>query len=519
MGPGSRLNQGPSPAAQPLRVAEVEERRIDLASLRVATERTISSGRLDRFLDAPTHGDALRELFGDAARDLTVEEAAGLINSAVAQIDRVVGAQLNAILHHPQFQKLEASWRGVEYLTNCVAGENSVSVQLRVLSLTWKEIERDLERAVEFDQSQIFKKVYEEEFGSPGGSPYGLIIGDYEVEPRPREGHPHDDVEVLRQLSGVAAAAFCPMILGSSPGMFGLQRFSELERVGDVGSVFGLKDFVKWRSFRDTPDSKFIGLAAPRILMRGPHQTAAKSGARFPFREAVGGPTPDRYLWGNAAYAFGEVVIRAYAESGWLADIRGVRRGIEGGGIVTRLPRADFGTDRQGVAVRPPVDASFAEEEEAELHQLGFMSLTPCKGTPYAAFYGTPSTHKPATYSSAEATQSARFSAMLHYTLCVSRFAHYLKVIARDKVGSFDSPGGLQMHLHQWLMNYVTPGVDVPAHIRARMPLRSAEVEVQPDPGKPGAYHCVLRLAPHYQLDELAASLRLDTSLRASQNS
>lgn len=513
----SRLETSrPAASAMLLDEADSPAPITDVARLPVGVSDRIDSAGVDRFLAASGDLAALSEWFGEGSGLLRCDEAARLLSSAVGEIDRLLGDQINAILHHPDFQKLEASWRGIEYLARRAYEENTDAIQVRLLSVSWKEVERDLECAIEFDQSEVFKKIYEDEFGMPGGTPYGLIVGDYEIEPRPRAGHPHDDVEVLRRLSGVAAAAFCPLIVGAAPGMFGLKRFSELERVKEVASVFQLDDFIKWRSFRETMDSRFIGIAAPRVLMRRPHESAGVRRARFPFREEVAGPDPDKYLWGNAAYTMAEVVMRAFAESGWLADIRGVRRDIESGGIVTGLPDLDFDTDRPGVAARPPLDASISEEEEAELHQLGFLSLAACKGTPYAAYYGCSSAHKPAVYSSPEATQNARFSAMLNYTLCVSRFAHHLKVLARDKVGSFNSADECQFFLQRWLTNYVSPDNDASARVRARLPLRSAEVEVQPDPSKPGAYHCVMRLAPHYQLDEIAPSLRLDTSLPAN---
>ncbi|MGH7127225.1 MAG: type VI secretion system contractile sheath large subunit [Planctomycetaceae bacterium] len=460
--------------------------------------------RLQRFLDEADTADAIALWIGDrvyASRRELVER----LGRDVAEIDELLSEQVDAILHDPRFQKLEASWRGLSYLVE-QAGE-AANVKVRVLNATRKELARDLERAIEFDQSTLFRKVYSEEFGTPGGQPFGLLVGDYEVYHHP------EHVEFLKNISKAAAAAFAPFITGVGPAMFGLDDFGGLELPLDLPRTFQQTEYVKWKSLRETEDGRFIGLALPRVLMRPPYEDNGLRNDGFRFVENVAGPNRSRYLWGNAAYALAAVAVRAFAESGWLANIRGVQPGVEGGGLVTGLPSHSFGTDKRGLVPKCSTDVIITDAIEQHLGELGFIPLCDCKDTEYSAFYGNQSIQKPKVYDRLPATINARLSAMLQYMLCVSRFAHYLKIIGRDKVGSFLEARECQSFLQDWLRQYVTAGDDLTDEVKARYPLREGRVEVGELPGKPGSYRSVFHLRPHYQLDELVASIRLVTEL------
>ena len=315
----------------------------------------------------------------------------------------------------------------------------------RVLNANRRELERDFERASEFDQSQVFQKVYENEFGMPGGIPFGVLIADFAVRPFTTPEHPHDDLSFLRSMSRVAAAAFCPTIAGVHPSMFGLDQFSDMDYRVKHAETFEHLDYLKWRTLRDSEDARFLGLALPRVLMRAPYQDDGTRVDGFVFQEEVTGPDRSKLLWGNAAYALGGVLIRTFAEAGWLADIRGVRRDEESGGIVPGLAQYDFSTDAAGLEPRGATDVHVSDELERQLSDLGFISLCHCPDTPYSAFYSTPSLQKPKKYDRANASQNARISSLLQHIFCASRFAHYIKVMGRDRIGSLSGPAELEI--------------------------------------------------------------------------
>lgn len=429
---------------------------------------------------------------------------------AVAEIDRIVHEQLNAVLHVPRFQALEASWRGLQMLVESARQEDSRQVRVRMLNVSWREVQRDFERASEFDNSQIFRKVYEEEFGSPGGIPFSVLIGDYEIRPRPTPEHPYDDVAVLGHMAGVAAAAFCPFVCGAAPSLFGVDNFADLQNTKDLARGFQLPEFVKWRALRKSEDARFIGIAMPRILMREPYDL--KDTAGFCFQEDVAADDVSKYLWGNAAYAWAGVAIRSFARTGWLADIRGTERNRDGGGLVVNLPSFSFGTDRSGVGLRTSTDLIITDQQEATLAKLGFLPLCQCHDTEYAAYYSSQSIQQSAVYDNPVATANANISSMMQYMLCVSRFAHYLKVIARDVVGAATEPEEMQSILDAWIKQYVTPDDSARPEVKAKRPLRQAEITVMQAPGRPGTFQCTFSLLPHYQLDDLTASIRLQTT-------
>jgi type VI secretion system protein ImpD len=374
-------------------------------------------------------------------------------------------------------------------------------------------LERDFERSIEFDQSQLFRKVYDSEFGSPGGEPFGVLVGDYEIHARVSRDHPHDDVRMVEALAGVAAAAFCPIILNASPALFGLDDFSTLEQRLDHERTFDGVDYTKWKSLRAMEDSRFIGLTLPRVLMRTPYVDDGHRVDGFRFQEDVLGPDRGKYLWGGAGFAFASVLLRAFAQAGWLADIRGARRGIEGGGLVLNLPRHNFATESAGLSAKSSTDVVVTEELEKQLSDLGFMSLCESKDTEYSVFYSNQSLQKPVKYDRAAATTNANMSAMLQYMLCVSRFAHYVKVLGRDKIGAFTEYEELEKLLQNWIVKYVTDDSEASPAVKARYPLRDAKVQVEPTPGKPGSYQCKMHLMPHYELDEMEASVRVVAEL------
>jgi type VI secretion system ImpC/EvpB family protein len=483
-----------------------------------------SLSRLDRFLQEASMPRALCLWLGlddSSAPRPDRAEITRRLSRDIARIDDLLAGQVNAILHHPAFQKLEASWRGLSYLVWKLP-END-SIKIRVLNVSWAELVQDQTRALEFDQSQLFRKVYESEFGHPGGEPFGVLLGDYEIHLRPGAEHPYDDLETLSKISGVAAAAFAPFIAGVHPTFFGLDSFTKLERPLSLSRAIDHQvEYLNWRRFRQTEDARFVGLTLPRMLMRLPHEPVDHEGWRLHFREEVGGPDRSKYLWGNAAFAFGAVLIRGFTNSGWLADIRGVRQGIDAsgdkiclddGGLVTGLPVHSFGTDRSGLAIKSSTEVIITDGREKELDELGFIPLCHCQDTEFSAFYTTASVQKPKVYDDPRATVNARLSAMLQYILCVSRFSHYLKVISRDKIGSMASPEDCERYLGEWLRKYTTASDTAGPADRAKYPLREAKVTVRERPDKPGSYHCVIHLRPHFQLDQMFMTMRLTTDL------
>lgn len=433
----------------------------------------------------------------------------------IAYLDKLLNAQLNAILHHPRFQQLEASWRGLQFLAT--RAEDAERTRIRVLSISWAEVTRDISRAIEFDQCQLFRKVYNEEFGTAGGQPYGVLLADYEIHHRPKPDRPHDDIVTLQGLSHIAAAAFAPLVIGTHPTVFGLDSFAGLEMPLNLSDTFRGEEYVKWRSLRDSDDSRFVGLALPRTLMRLPYPDDSGRSDGFRFREDVRGPGHGRYLWGTSVYAFGSVLMRCFSASGWLAEIRGVHQGLEEGGLVSGLATEWFPTNPAGAVPKYPTDVLITDAQEKELTDLGFIPLCACKDTPWAAFYSSASIQQPKTYDRLTANVNARLSATLQYMLCASRFSHYLKVMARDKIGAFISAETCQDFLQNWLRKYCTASDDASPEIRSKYPLREGRVEVREQPGRPGNYFCVMHLQPHFQLDQIAASVKLVTELTTAQ--
>ncbi|HVF51090.1 MAG TPA: type VI secretion system contractile sheath large subunit [Pyrinomonadaceae bacterium] len=423
------------------------------------------------------------------------------INARIAAIDKVLSAQLNEVMHAEEFQRLEASWRGLHHLV--MNSETGTMLKIRVLNATKKELGKDLERAAEFDQSALFKKIYEEEFGMFGGAPYGALIGDYEFNNQPQ------DIALLEKISNVAASAHAPFISAAAPQLFGWDSFTELEGVRDLAKIFERTEFAKYRSFRESEDSRYVGLTLPHTLMRLPYGAETIPTENFNFEEDVDGKDHKKYLWGNAAYSFGTRLTEAFAKYQWTAAIRGV----EGGGLVQGLPTHTFKTDEGDVALKCPTEIAITDRREKEFSDLGFIPLVHCKNTDYAAFFAAQSAQKSKKYDTDAANANARLSTQLQYILAVSRFAHYLKAMMRDKIGSFQTRKNIEDYLNRWITNYVMLDDDAGQEMKAQYPLREARIEVVEVKGKPGVYKAVSFLKPHFQLDELTVSLRLVAEL------
>jgi type VI secretion system protein ImpC len=415
----------------------------------------------------------------------------------IAEIDKKLSSQLNEIMHHADFQKLEASWRGLHYLVH--QSETGENLKIRVLNVSKRDLFKDLERAVEFDQSALFKKVYEDEYGQLGGQPYGMLIGDYEFSRHP------EDIGLLKMVSNVAAASHAPFVAAANPKLFNMERFTELANPRDLAKIFDSVEYAAWKSFRESEDSRYVALTLPHVLGRLPYGQEFKRIDEFNFEEFVDGKDHDKYLWMNAAWAYGARVTDAFAKDGWFARTRGV----EGGGKVEGLPVHTFPTDDGDVAMKCPTEIAISDRREFELSNLGFLPLLHSKNRDFAVFMGTQSCQKPKQYFDPAANANAELSTKLNYIMCVSRFAHYLKVMARDKIGSFMEVGDCQRWLNDWISNYVVTGADISASMKAQYPLAEARVEVQEVKGKPGWYNAVAWLRPHFQLETLTTSFRL----------
>jgi len=416
----------------------------------------------------------------------------------ISEIDQKLSGQLNEILHAPEVQSLEGTWRGLHYLVN--QSETGENLKVRVLNAKKQELYKDLERAVEFDQSSLFKKIYEEEFGQFGGTPYGMLVGDYEF------GRTSEDVGLLKMIAGVASAAHAPFVAAASPKMFGFDNLAEMPNPRDLAKIFEGVEYAPWKSFRESEDSRYVALTLPRVLARLPYGAEFKRVEQFNFEEVVDGRHHSNYCWMSAAWAYAARITDAFAQYGWMARTRGV----EGGGKVEGLPVHTFSTDDGDVAMKCPTEVAISDRREFELSNLGFLPLLHKKGTDIAAFMGAQSCQKPKTYFDPVANANAELSTKFNLILNTSRFAHYLKVMARDKIGSFMELGDCSVWLNDWINQYVVGNPqEVGEATKARCPLADAKVEVRPVKGKPGSYEAIAYLRPHYQLETLTTSMRL----------
>jgi type VI secretion system protein ImpC len=469
------------------------------------TDTIIQNGRLAR---DPTQVARAKQILAEFVNQVAAapkgsvgNDVYSFIVSRISQVDRTISAQMDQIVQNPDFQKFEASWRGLNKLV--MGTETGERLKLKLWVITKQELMDDLERAVEFDQSQLFKKVYEEQYGTYGGTPFSCLMGDFEF------GRDPMDVELATLLSNVAACAHTPFLAAASPGMFNFDSFMELSGPRDLSKLFDGTDAIKWRSFRQTDDSRYFTLTMPHVLMRLPYGANTNPVEGFDYEESVDGTDNTKFCWGNAAYALAQNITTAFSLYGWTAAIRGV----EGGGLVSDLPAYTFKTADGDLAVKCPTEIAITDRREKELSDLGFMSLCYCKNTDYAAFFSAQTTQEPIEYNDNNANANARISARLPYMLNASRFAHYIKSLMRDKIGSFMSRQEVSLYLNSWIAQYILLSDVAPEAVKASFPLREGRVDVSEVPGKPGSYTAVIFLRPFFQLEELTASLRLVATL------
>ncbi|MDC9605083.1 type VI secretion system contractile sheath large subunit [Xenorhabdus griffiniae] len=426
------------------------------------------------------------------------------IQSLIAEIDTKISQQVNHILHHEEFQALEGAWRGLHYMVNNT--ETDEMLKIRVMCISKKELSKVLKRfkGVSWDQSPIFKKIYEAEYGQFGGEPFGCLVGDYYFD------HTAPDIELLRQIAQISAAAHCPFISGVSPSVMQMESWQELANPRGLSKIFQNTEYAPWRSLRESEDVRYIGLALPRFLSRLPYGALTNPVDNFNFEENTEGPTHNNYTWANAAYAMAVNINRSFKLYGWCTSIRGV----ESGGVVENLPCYTFPSDDGGVDMKCPTEIAISDRREAELAKNGFIPLLHRKNTDVAAFIGAQSLQKPAEYYDPDATANANLAARLPYLFACCRFAHYLKCIVRDKIGTFHERSDMERWLNDWIINYVDGDpINSSQGTKARKPLAAAEVTVEEVEGNPGYYQAKFFLRPHYQLEGLTVSLRLVSKL------
>ncbi len=438
-----------------------------------------------------------------ANTNLVSDDALKTIEAMIAAIDAKLTEQVNLVLHHPDFQALESAWRGLHFLVNNT--ETDETLKIRVLNISKKDLHKTLRKfkGTAWDQSPIFKKMYEEEYGQFGGEPYGALVGDYYFDHSPR------DVEILGEMSKVAAAAHCPFLTGAEPTLFQMDSWQELANPRDLTKIFQTPEYAAWRSLRESEDAKYVGLAMPRFLGRLPYGSKTDPVEEFDFQEDTEGAASEKYGWVNAAYGMARNITRSFKSYGWCTRIRGV----ESGGAVDNLPTHTFPSDDGGVDMKCPTEIAISDRREAELAKNGLMPLIHRKNSDMAAFIGAQSLHQPAEYDDPDATANANLGARLPYLFATCRFAHYLKCMVRDKVGSFKERDDMQQWLQKWIDNYVDYSENSPEEEKARRPLASAEVVVEEVEGNPGYYTSKFFLRPHYQLEGLSVSLRLVSKL------
>ncbi|MBX3421655.1 MAG: type VI secretion system contractile sheath large subunit [Pirellulaceae bacterium] len=433
------------------------------------------------------------------------------IKNAIAGIDEVISRQLAAVMHHEKFQTLEGSWRGLHHLVH--ESNTGEMIKIRVLNCSKKDLGRELEKAPEFDQSRIWSAIYENEFGMPGGLPYGALIGDYQFDHKTP-----GDLEVLGGMASICAASLCPFITSPSPRLFGLDSWEQLPSIRDIKSNFDTTEYVKWKAFRELEDSRFVTMAMPRTLARLPYGSNTKPIDEFNYEEVPLGKkgesiavSHDNYCWMNTAYVLGVRLTAAFEDTNWCTAIRGANSGGKVEGLPTHIVKSPDG----GMDIKCPTEVAITDRREKELSDVGFMALSHYKDSDFSVFFGGQTVQKPKKYDDDSATENAAIMARLPYIMAASRIGHYLKVMARDQIGSFKETEDIQAWLERWIMNYVAADENPNEEVRARRPLREAAISVEPVPGSPGAYNVVAHLRPWLQLEELNASVRMVTRLPA----
>lgn len=476
-----------------------------------ADQRLAVPPKIAAFLDAPDDAEAFKAWLTLCDVQQTHLSAKDLITVQIAEIDELVCEQINAILHNERFQRLEARWLGLWHLVDESA--HSKNIKIKVLDISWRELCRDTERASDFENTRLFNLVYNQEFGTAGGEPYSVLIGDYEVTHRPTKRSPHDDVHTLQVVSQVAAAAFAPFICAASPELFGVDRYDEIHPHINFEEVFSHPEYIRWNSLREQEDSRFLAITLPSVLMRHPINQRFSAYGSFRFQEYCQSHNSDLYLWGNSAFAFVTVLIREFSEVGWFSHIRGVPRDHKGGGLLTSFVAPPYSVDStpsRHLSVTPCI---LTDSMERQLTDLGLITLSQGYGSIFAAFTNCPSLQKPHNYGNKSANANARISSMMQHILCASRFAQYVKIIIREKIGSFTSAEDCQRKLQKWFDKYTSGRDDLGWDMLARRPLRRARVHIIETPGQLEAYQCVIYLKNHYTVDHLVAELKLSTSI------
>jgi type VI secretion system protein ImpC len=453
---------------------------------------------------------AVRTLAEQAlATTVTVSaDAVASIAAIIAEIDKKLSDQINQVIHHDEFQQLEGAWRGLHYLVNNT--ETDEQLKIRVMNISKKDLHKTLKKfkGTAWDQSPLFKRLYEDEYGQLGGQPYGCLVGDYYVD------HSPVDVEMLGEMAKISAAMHAPFISAAAPSLFQMENWNELSNPRDLANIFQTPDYAAWRSLRESDDARYLGVTMPRFLARRPYGAKSEPVDEFDFEEETSGSNTDKYTWANSAYAMAVNINRSFKQYGWCSRIRG----IEAGGAVEGLPTHTFPTDDGGVDMTCPTEIGISDRREAELSKVGFLPLIHKKNSDFAAFIGAQSLQKPAQYDDPDATANANLAARLPYLFATCRFAHYLKCIVRDKIGTFREAGDMKKWLQDWITNYVDGDpANSSEDTKARKPLAAAEVVVEPVEGNPGYYNSKFFLRPHYQLEGLTVSLRLVSKLPSAK--
>ncbi|MGO2129126.1 MAG: type VI secretion system contractile sheath large subunit [Pseudoalteromonas prydzensis] len=471
---------------------------------------------LDRFLYEKNLDKALLlwlEGSSDSPITWSKESLSPYLQKVIVELDQLISNQLNLIIHQPRFQKLEASWRNLWWLllqTEQYDKENKVKI--KVLNCDWATLSKDVNKAIDFDQSLFFQLLYQSEFDSAGGEPFGVVIGDYEISNMFSQGSIYNDIDTIKEISRTAAAAFAPFICSASASLFGADNFSDLGYHSDLFNQFDQPEYIKWQSFRSMEEARFVGLTLPHVLVRPPYKNDGKRHQDFYFKEHINDPETDM-LWGNAAYQFVSTIIRAYCDSGWFGHIRGMEPGKVSKGLVTGLAKDNFANDIYQKESKPPLDLLVTSKFEKQFSELGFIPTSSVTNTEHIVFYSNASVQKTKNYESSAANINARLSSMLQYILCVSRFAHYLKLLARDRVGSYNTAQACERDLQAWINNYTTASDSASEYVRSKYPLSNAKIKVSENKANPGHYFSVLQLQPHFQLDQMVSSIKLITEL------
>lgn len=458
-------------------------------AIRNEIDRQRAREQLDQFLFEVTSGT------------LTISnDIVDSIDERISLIDKLLSEQISVILHHPDFQKLESTWTGLKTLFN---NKETDEVVIKIFNASKADLIRDFRLSADFDQSSLFKKVYEYEYGTLGGVPYSILIGDYQFDNTP------NDLYLLEQLSHVSAAAHAPFLSAPAPEMFGLDDFSGLHKPRDLMALFESTDYLRWKRFRESEDSCYVGLALPNVIGRLPYGTKTMPVETFNFEENINADLREDYLWFNAGFALAGQMIKAFEKYRWCTAIRGV----EGGGVVDALPTYSYVSPSGERVMQCPTEVAITERRERELAELGFIPLVYYKGTEKAVFFSINSPNLPRKYDDEQANANARLAVQLQYIMATSRFAHYIKIMMRNKIGSFTTAVACQNYLQRWLNEYIVSDDDASQKYKAKYPLRNAKVSVSERPDSPGTFKAILYLRPHFQLETLSMSIRLVAEL------